>query len=93
MLAFYPLVSRTISPLFWIIFPRKNFLYFLKQKSEAYNCFKHFIEYAHTQTGMKIKRVRTDNGGEYINKGILRLFTDKGIAHEKIILRNSESDG
>ncbi|MBW0581113.1 hypothetical protein O181_120828, partial [Austropuccinia psidii MF-1] len=36
---------------------------------------------AETQTGVKIKTVVSDNGGEFINKDFLNLFEKSGIIH------------
>ena len=44
------------------------FVYFLRQKSETLKFFNAFKVMAETQTGNKIKILRSDNGREYVNK-------------------------
>ena len=43
---------------------RKCFVYFLRSKSEVFECFKDFQAYTETQTGKRLKRLRSDNGFE-----------------------------
>ena len=54
-------------------------VYTLKSKSEVYNCFLDYINKVENLTGKKIKRLRCDNGKEYMNKDMYRLASDKGI--------------
>ena len=72
---------------------RYCFLYFLKNKSDVYECFKKFEEYVQTQTGHKIKRFRTDNGREYINHRVEELLANHGIHVETTVPPNAESNG
>jgi len=43
---------------------RRTWIYFLKTKSEVCKWFQEFRALVETQTGRKIKSLRTDNGGE-----------------------------
>ena len=43
---------------------RRIFLYFLKHKSDVFNCFKDFKNRVENKTDLKIKVLRSDNGGE-----------------------------
>jgi len=47
-------------------FSRKTWVYFLKQKSEAYDAFKSFEAFVKKESGYKIKALRTDRGQEYL---------------------------
>lgn len=47
------------------VFSRYKMAYFLKQKSESEDSFKHNIKRLFTDTGKRIKVFRSDNGGEY----------------------------
>lgn len=49
-------------------FTRMTFTYFLKTKEEAFDCFKEFKNFVENQKGVKIKTLRTDNGGEFCSK-------------------------
>ena len=40
---------------------------FFKEKDEVLGCFLKWKNMVETQTGRRIKRLRTDNGGEYRN--------------------------
>jgi transposase InsO family protein len=40
------------------------------------------LTFIDTQTGRKVKEMRSDNGGEYINKELNNFFKEKGIKHE-----------
>nr|DAD19628.1 TPA_asm: hypothetical protein HUJ06_021091 [Nelumbo nucifera] len=46
-------------------FSRKTWVYFLVEKSEALNSFKCFKKLVEKETGMYIKCLRTDRGGEF----------------------------
>ena len=43
---------------------RKLWVYLLKSKDEAFAAFKRYHAFVTTQTGRKLKCLRTDNGGE-----------------------------
>ncbi|KAG7536804.1 Ribonuclease H-like superfamily [Arabidopsis suecica] len=57
-------------------FSRKTWIYFALEKSEALHHFKLFKAFVEKQTGMFIKCLRTDRGGEY-NSGEFKEFCDK----------------
>lgn len=46
-------------------YSRKAWVYFLKEKSEAYNFFKLFKSKVELESEKSIKGLRTDRGGEY----------------------------
>ena len=48
-------------------YSRKVWVYFLKNKSEAFAKFKKWKAEVENQTRRKIKCLRSDNGTEYIN--------------------------
>ncbi|MBW0561768.1 hypothetical protein O181_101483 [Austropuccinia psidii MF-1] len=60
---------------------RMRFTFPIKLKSNCYYHFAKFQRMAETQTGVKIKTVVSDNGGEFINKDLLNLFEKSGIIH------------
>ena len=63
-------------------FSRMTWVYFLKHKSQALSMFKNFKSMAETQSGQKIKVLRTDNGGEYISKEFNAFCSEDGIVHQ-----------
>ena len=48
---------------------RKIWFYFLKNKSNVFETFKKWKAIVEIETGLKVKYLRSDNGGEYINGG------------------------
>ncbi len=48
-------------------YTKKTFVRFMSRKSEVFSCFKDFVRRAEVQTGLKVKLLRSDNGGKYIN--------------------------
>ena len=57
-------------------------VYTIKLKDSLYNCFNYYFNRFENLTGKKIKKLRCDNGREYINKNIENLVTEKGIIIE-----------
>lgn len=49
-------------------FTRMSWVYFLKEKSETFNKFKAFKTLVENEIGIKIKCLRSDNGGEFTSK-------------------------
>ena len=56
-----------------------TWIYFLRKKSEVFQHLKYFKALVEIQSGKKIKVLRTDNGGEYVNHEIHNLFHEAGI--------------
>jgi transposase InsO family protein len=63
-------------------FSRKTCIYFLKRKSEVFNCFKNFKAIVEKQSGYKIRTVRSDQGGEYTANDFEAFCTQQGIRHQ-----------
>jgi hypothetical protein len=53
----------------------------LKRKSDASLALQHFINLTETQTGRKVKLLRTDKGGEFISSALGNWLSGKGIQH------------
>jgi hypothetical protein len=51
-----------------------TWIYFLRKKSEVFQHLKYFKALVETQSGKKIKVLRIDNEGEYVNHEIHNLF-------------------
>jgi transposase InsO family protein len=60
-------------------FSRKVWVYILKSKGEVFEKFKEFKALVETQSEHKIKVFRSDNGGEFISKGLRRFLKEHGI--------------
>jgi transposase InsO family protein len=55
---------------------------FIKNKSEVTDIIKQYVKLTLTQCEVKVKRIRTDNGGEYMSTMLSDFFKDRGIIHE-----------
>ena len=64
---------------------RKVWVYFLKNKSDVFETFKKWKAMVKTETGLKVKCLRSDNGGEYIDGGFSEYCAAQGIRMEKTI--------
>lgn len=58
-----------------------GFIYFMKSKDEAIDCFKHFVQWSERSTGNKLRKVRSDNGVEYTNQRWSDFCVTNGIHH------------
>jgi hypothetical protein len=56
-----------------------SWIHFLRKKSEVFQHLKDFKALVETQSGNKIKVLRTDNGREYVNREIHNIFHEEGI--------------
>ena len=53
----------------------------MRHKDEVLDVFMKWKKLIETQTSRKIKRLRSDNGGEYKSDPFLKVCQDEGIAH------------
>jgi len=60
-------------------FLRKTWIYFVLEKSEAFHQFKTFKAFVEKQTGLFIKCLRTDRGGEYNSNAFKEFCKEHGI--------------
>jgi hypothetical protein len=72
---------------------RKVWVYFLKQKSEVYEVFKKWKAMVENETGLKIKKLRSDNGGEYEDTRFKRLCFENGIRLERTVPGTPQQNG
>lgn len=68
-------------------------IYLLKNKSEVFDKFKEYCQLAENHFGLKVSRLRCDNGGEYTSNLFKRYCTEKGIVIEYTVPYNPESNG
>ena len=61
-------------------------------KSEVLEKFKDF-EAATTSSGERIRKLRTDNGGEYVSKEFEAYLKSKRIFHEVSVPHSPEQNG
>ena len=60
-------------------FSRYSWVYFLKHKSEVFDLLKVFRALVDNQYGRKLKILRSENGGEYVNSEFIQYCKDAGI--------------
>ena len=65
----------------------------MKNKSEVFNTFKIWKAKVETEIGLKLKCLRSDNGGEYIDEGFKEYCATNGIRMEKTIPRTPQQNG
>ncbi|BBH04062.1 Toll-Interleukin-Resistance domain family protein [Prunus dulcis] len=72
---------------------RKVWVYFLKHKSEVFEVFKRWKAMVENETGLKIKRLRTDNGGEYEDTRFKKFCYEQGIRMERTVPGTPQHNG
>ncbi|RVW62119.1 Retrovirus-related Pol polyprotein from transposon TNT 1-94 [Vitis vinifera] len=72
---------------------RKVWVYFLKNKSDVFVTFKKWKAMVETETSLKVKCLRSDNGGEYIDGGFSEYCAAQGIRMEKTIPGTPQQNG
>ena len=71
-------------------YSRFCYVFLLHSKDEALSMFKIFKNEVEVQLDSKIKRLRTDKGGEYYNPSY---FQEMGIVHETTAGYSPQSNG
>src|SRR3954468_475067 len=72
---------------------RYCYVYLLKSKDEALNYFKIYKAEAENQLDLKIKRLRSDRGGEYFSNEFDLFCAEHGIIHERMPPYSPQSNG
>ena len=65
----------------------------LPTKSAVIDAVMEVVLMLETQSDTKLRAVRTDNGGEYVNDTLLQFYKSKGITHEKTAPYTPEQNG
>ena len=68
-------------------------MYLLKTKDEAFNYFKAYKAEVENQLERKIKRLRSDRGGEYFSNVFDESCVEHGIIHERTPPFSPQSNG
>jgi hypothetical protein len=63
-------------------YSRIIWIFFLQEKSQTQETLKGFLRRAQNEFGLRIKKIRSDNGTEFKNSQIERFLEDEGIKHE-----------
>ncbi|KAL5822188.1 hypothetical protein ACOSQ3_024070 [Xanthoceras sorbifolium] len=90
-------VSSLSGSLYYVTFiddsTRKVWVYFLKKKSEVFDTFRKWKAMLENETGLKIKRLRSDNGGEYRDSRFREFCANSGIKMEKTVPMTPQQNG
>ena len=65
-------------------------MYFLKIKSDVFETFKKWKAMVEIEIGLKVKCLRSDNRGKYIDGGFSEYCAAHGIRMEKTILETPQ---
>jgi hypothetical protein len=63
-------------------YSRFTWVFFLQEKSQTQDNLKEFLRRAQNEFGLRIKKIRSDNGMEFKNSQIEGFLEDEGIKHE-----------
>lgn len=74
-------------------YTRMTFGYFIKTKDEVLPVFKRFKSLVEQQTDLKIKRLRSDNGREYVNNQFQTFIKNHGIEHQTTVPYTPQQNG
>jgi len=74
-------------------YSRMTFVYLIKTKDLVLECFKDFKNMVENQQNLRIKALRTDNGGEFCSQDFENLLTKAGIIHQKTNPYTPEQNG
>jgi hypothetical protein len=74
-------------------FSRSTCVYFLKLKSEVFDKFLAYKALVEKYFGHQIQRLRTDNGGEYVNNNVTSYCIIEGIQMQHIVPYTPQQNG
>jgi hypothetical protein len=63
-------------------YSRFTWVFFLQEKSQTQDTLKGFLRWAQNEFGLRIKKIRSDNGTEFKNSQIEGFLEEEGIKHE-----------
>ena len=72
---------------------QKLWVYILRTKDQVFQVFQKFHTLIKRETGRKLKRLRTDNGGEYTSREFEEYCSNHGIRHEKTVPGTPQHNG
>jgi len=93
-----PSPITTVSGIRWFVTfvddcTRMTWLYLLKRKDEVFGVFQAFHAMIQNQFSAKIRILRSDNGGEYMNRDFLEYFQRHGLLHESSCNQTPQQNG
>jgi transposase InsO family protein len=74
-------------------YTRMTVVYFLKNKSEAFENFKIYKKMVENEMDSRIKCLRSDNGGEFTSKEFMDYYSNNGIKRQFFIAGTPQQNG
>jgi hypothetical protein len=74
-------------------YTRMTAVFFLRKKSEAFEYFKIYKEMVETDMDLKIKCLRSENGGEFTSKEFMDFYGEHGIKIQFSSVRTPQQNG
>lgn len=74
-------------------FTRYVTVYFLHKKSQVFSYYKQYVTQMENLTGNKLKKIRTDNGGEYTSNQFFDYCKEMGYSREFSVPHTPEQNG
>ena len=74
-------------------FSRKIWVYFLHDKAQAFCEFKEWLQLVENETRNRLKKFRTDGGGEFISNEFDDFCKGKGIKQQLTIAHTHQQNG
>uniref|UniRef100_A0A2N9H6I0 Integrase catalytic domain-containing protein n=1 Tax=Fagus sylvatica TaxID=28930 RepID=A0A2N9H6I0_FAGSY len=74
-------------------FSRTTWIYLMRYKSEAHTNLLHFFALVQTQFNTIVKKIRTDNGQEFLETKLQSYFQNHGIIHERTCVETPQQNG
>lgn len=72
---------------------RYGYVKLIKHKSEVFSAFKEYKAYAEKSTGCNIKKLRSDNGGEYLSNEFSQFLKQEGITRQLTVDHTPQQNG
>lgn len=72
---------------------RFSTVYTMKSNSECFTYFQRFKKKVETEIGKKIRKMRSDGGGEYLSTEFTNFFSEHGIHHQQSCAYTPQQNG
>nr|GEY76656.1 retrovirus-related Pol polyprotein from transposon TNT 1-94 [Tanacetum cinerariifolium] len=72
---------------------RKKYILFLRSKDEALDFIIKFLKIIQVMLKVLVRRIRIDNGTEFVNQTLREYYKEVGISHETSVARSTQQNG